>query len=292
MLAEAAPARDPAAFARSFSLEATRPTTAEIAALAGPLAPGTPVYLSAVPTQHPRELVAAAAALRKAGLDPVVHIAARRIAGADALNELLNGLHGEADVRQLLVIGGDVDLSGSFPDALALIQKGRLHEAGIEEVGIASYPEGHPRIAPDRLESALDQKIAAARAAGLRVHIVSQFSFAPDAVVGWLKRLRQCGIAVPVKVGMAGPTSFTALLRYAKRCGVNASLRGLASGVGAGLLGNVGPDRLLAALAMADGIGFASPHYFSFGGVLQTARYACDAAAGRVAAGHGMARSN
>ena len=64
----------------------------------------------------------------------------------------------------------------------------------------------------------------------------------------WLKRLRACGIAVPVKVGMAGPTSLTALLRYAKRCGVNASLRGLASGAGAGLIGNVGPDAIVAAL--------------------------------------------
>ena len=124
-----------------------------------------------------------------------------------------------------------------------MIQKGRLREAGIEEIGIAAYPEGHARIPPDRMEAALDQKIAAARAAGLQVHIVSQFSFSPEAVVGWLKRLRQCGIALPVKVGMAGPTSLTALLRYAKRCGVNASLRGLASGAGSGLIGNVGPDR-------------------------------------------------
>jgi methylenetetrahydrofolate reductase (NADPH) len=95
---------------------------------------------------------------------------------------------------------------------------------------------------------------------------------------------------VPVKVGMVGPTSLTALLRYAKRCGVNASLRGLASGAGAGLIGNVGPDAILAALAAASGIGEVSPHYFSFGGVLQTARYACDAAAGRLPATRAIAQ--
>jgi methylenetetrahydrofolate reductase (NADPH) len=207
-----------------------------------------------------------------------VHIAARRIHVAADLQDLLPRLHAEADVRRLLVIGGDVDTSGPFPDALAVIQKGRLHEAGIEEIGIAGYPEGHARIPADRMEAALDQKIAAARAAGLRVHIASQFSFSPDAVVGWLKRLRQCGIAVPVKVGMAGPTNLTALLRYAKRCGVNASLRGLMSGAGSGLIGNVGPDRIIEALAAASDLGDAAPHYFSFGGVLQTARYARDAA--------------
>jgi methylenetetrahydrofolate reductase (NADPH) len=266
------------AFAHRFSIEATRPSAAEIAVLGDILPPATPIYLSAVPTQSTRELATAAGSLRKAGLEPVAHVAARRLTNAEQLSELLNAVRGEADMRQLLVIGGDVDALGSFPDALAVIQKGRLREAGIEAIGIAGYPEGHARIPPDRMEAALDQKIAAARAAGLQVSIVSQFSFSPDAVVNWLERLRQCGIAVPVKAGMAGPTSLTALLRYAKRCGVNASLRGLASGAGSGLVGNVGPDRILTALAAASGIGDVSAHYFSFGGVVQTARYAVDAA--------------
>ena len=163
----------------NFSLEATRPSAAEIASLAELLPRGTPVYFSAVPTLTAQELVAGAASLRKGGLEPVVHIAARRIRAAADLQDLLTRLHAEADVRRLLVIGGDVDTAGAFPDALAVIQKGRLREAGIEEIGIAGYPEGHARIAADRLEAALDQKIAAARAAGLRVHIVSQFSFSP-----------------------------------------------------------------------------------------------------------------
>ena len=238
-----------AEFARQFSLEATRPSAAEIVSLGKLLPRGTPVYFSAVPTITPQELVAAAVLLRKGGLEPVIHIAARRIATAANLQDLLAALRTEADVRRLLVIGGDVDSAGDFPDALAVIQKGRLREAGIEEIGIAGYPDGHPRIAADRLEAALDQKIAAARAAGLRVHIASQFSFSPDVVVAWLRRLRACGITLPVKVGMAGPTSLTALLRFAKRCGVGASLKGL--GVGAALIGNVGPDAILAALSEA-----------------------------------------
>ena len=265
-------------FARSFSLEATRPNAGEIAVLASLLPPGTPVYFSAVPTIEPPELIAAAALLRKSGLEPIVHIAARRIRAAADLQDLLAGLRGEADVRRLLVIGGDVDTAGPFTDALAVIQKGRLREAGIKEIGIGGYPEGHPRIAPGRLETALDEKIATTAAHGLGVHIVSQFSFSPEHILAWLKRLRACGIAVPVKVGMAGPTSMPALLRYAKRCGVNASLRGLMSGAAAGLLGNVGPDRIIEALNLASDLGDAAPHYFSFGGAVDTARYACSTA--------------
>ena len=81
-----------------------------------------------------------------------------------------------------------------------------------------------------------------------------------------------------------------ALLRYAKRCGVNASLRGLMSGAAAGLIGqvvgSVGPDRIIDALAAASDLGDAAPHYFSFGGAIETARYACEAAAGRLPADH------
>jgi methylenetetrahydrofolate reductase (NADPH) len=274
---------EPAVFARDFSLEATRPGAAEIATLAAILPPATQVYLTAVPTVDPRALITAAAALRKAGLEPVAHIAARRLTSAGQLSELLAGLRGDADLRRLLIIGGDVDASGPFADALAVIQHGRLREAGIEDIGIGSYPEGHPRIPQRRLEEALDQKIAAARAAGLKATIVSQFSFSPERILAWLTRLRACGITVPVKVGMAGPASVTGLLRYARRCGVAASLRGLASGAGSALIGHAGPGAIIEALAAAGDLG-ATAHYFSFGGAVETARYACEAAAGRIAA--------
>jgi methylenetetrahydrofolate reductase (NADPH) len=291
-MAASASVREPTSFARSFSLEATRPGAAEIAALADVLPRGTPVYITAPPTTDPREQITAAAGLRKAGLEPVVHIAARRIVSASDLQNLIAGLRGEADLRRLLVIGGDVEAAGPFPDALAVIQKGGLRAAGIEEIGIGGYPEGHPRIPPGRLESSLDEKIAAATAQGLKAHIASQFSFSPDRILAWLKQLRACGINHPVRIGMAGPTSVPALIRFAKRCGVSASLRGLMSGAAASLIGHVGPDRILAALASADGIGDIAPHYFSFGGTVETARYACDAAAGRHGASRAMAHPN
>ena len=287
-----APAPGAAAFTQRFSLEATRPSAAEIAALSGIVPPATPIYFSAVPTITRQEIVTAAVSLRKAGLEPIIHIAARRLPSAAALQEMLSALRGEADVRRLLVIGGDVDAPGAFSDALAIIQTCRLREAGIEEIGIGAYPEGHPRIPAGRLESALDEKIAAATAHGLRVHIVSQFSFSPERILSWLRRVRAGGISKPVKIGMAGPTNVPALLRYAKRCGVAASLRGLVSGVASGLVGHVGPDRIIEALSVAGNLGDVAAHYFSFGGTLETARYACEAAAGRHGASRAMARSN
>ena len=282
----------PSPFTQSFSLEVTRPGAAEIAELARLLPGGTPVYFTAVPTVGMPEIVAGAVRLRRAGLEPVVHIAARRLASAELLCDLLTRLNGEANIRRLLVIGGDVDSTGPYPDALAVIQKGRLREAGIEAIGIAAYPEGHPRIPPGRLEAALDEKIAAATAQGLGVDIVSQFSFSPERIVAWLEQLRACGINRPVKVGMAGPTSVPALFRFARRCGVAASLRGLFSGAATSLIGHVGPDRILEALAAAEGLGDIAPHYFSFGGTIETARYACEMARRTHDASRAMAHPN
>jgi methylenetetrahydrofolate reductase (NADPH) len=279
--------------ARTFSLEATRPSIAEVGEVAAIVARNTPLYLTSVTTQSLRELAELAAVVRKAGLEPVAHLAARGIANVADLKDFLARVRGEADLRRLLVIAGEIDAHGPFADALAAIQGGGLRQAGIEEIGIAGYPEGHHRFTPEQIAAAFAAKIAAAEAEGLRVRIVSQFSFDPAGIVAWLRQLRASGITLPVNVGMAGPTSLPALLRYAKRCGVKASLHGLMSGAAAALVGHVGPDRIIEALdAAGDEVGDVVPHYFSFGGLLQTARYARDMAAAQTFGGRAINPSN
>jgi methylenetetrahydrofolate reductase (NADPH) len=226
-----------------------------------------------VPGQEMAQHAAVAALARRNGLEPVPHLAARRIVSETALRDFLSRARNTADVRRVLVVAGDVEPQGPFTDALTLIRSGLLRQFGITEIGVAGYPEGHPKIAADRLAAALRDKIAEAEKSGLNLHIVSQFSFAPQEIVAWLKALRAQGIMLPVKVGMAGPTKITALLRYARRCGVGASLTGLMSGAAIGLLGNLGPDKIIDALYAAD-LADVQAHYFSFGGVIDTARYA------------------
>jgi methylenetetrahydrofolate reductase (NADPH) len=287
MLAAVTPQGAAGSFAARFSVEATRPTADEVAAMAAALPRGTEIYITAVPKLTADELVTAATRIRASGLEPVAHIAARMLPSAAALDELMRRLTGEAALTRLLILGGDAEVFGPFADALSIIQKGRLGTYGIVEVGIGGYPEGHPRIPPARLEASLDEKIALAAAQGLAVHIVSQFSFSGERIVAWLRQLRTCGIRLPVKVGLVGPTSVPALVRFARRCGVSTSLRGLMSGTAAALVGHLGPDRIIAEIAAADGLGDIAAHYFSFGGCVETARYACDAAHGT----HGVRRA-
>jgi methylenetetrahydrofolate reductase (NADPH) len=276
-----------AAFMRGTSLEATRPTADDIAALKAPSAPGARVYLSAVPSRPQEEVVAQAQAVRDAGLEPVPHLAVRNFANAEALRRFVDRLTGEAGVRRLLVIAGDrADAAGPFLGALEAIDSGMISR-NIETIGISGYPDGHPRIAQHELDRLLAAKIEAAEATGLKVEIVTQFCLDAAPIIVWLKRLRAHGVDHPVRVGLAGPTSLTTLMRYARRCGVRASTQGLARNAGLvkRLLGASAPDGIIRTLIEAnrDGeLGEISPHLFSFGGVGATARWAASAAAGRI----------
>ncbi len=263
-----------AAFMAGFSLEATRPTDADIAAL-GILTRGTRIYISAVPGRPAEEVIAAAIRLRSAGLEPVPHVAVRNFASADALDEFLARLNGEAGVRRALVIAGDRAECGPFRRSLDAIDSGVLRRRGIRAIGIAGYPDGHPRIGREELDRALAEKIAAAEATGLAVEIVTQFCFDAHAILNSIARLRGFGFEHPIRVGLAGPTGLASLLRYATRCGVRASAQVLATR--AGLLRQMFamavPDDLVRTLAEAAPAN-VSTHFFSFGGLPASARWA------------------
>jgi methylenetetrahydrofolate reductase (NADPH) len=276
------------AFMRGASIEATRPTANDVDALKTAAAPGTPIYLSAVPTRPQEDVVGQAALVRAAELEPVPHLAVRNFASPDALGRFLDRLTGEAGVRRLLVIAGDrAEPAGPFHGALEAIDSGLISRRGIVEIGISGYPDGHPRIAPHELDRLLAAKLEAAQQTGLAVQIVTQFCLDAVPLIAWLKKLRDHGIDHPVRVGMAGPTSLSTLMRYAKRCGVRASTQGLARNAGLikHLLGASAPDGIVRALIEAnrDGeLGDIAPHLFSFGGIGATARWAGATAAGKI----------
>ena len=94
-------------FVRGFSLEATRPSADDVAALADIAEAGTRVYVSAVATRAPQEVVESAIRLHAKGFMAVPHVAVRMFASVAALDEFLNTLSGEAGVDRILVIAGD-----------------------------------------------------------------------------------------------------------------------------------------------------------------------------------------
>jgi methylenetetrahydrofolate reductase (NADPH) len=271
-----------AAFMSGFSVEATRPSDADIAALAV-LPRGTRVYVSAVPHRPMDESISAAIRLRVAGLEPVPHVAVRNFASVGALDDFLAHLNGEAEVRRVLVIAGDRGEHGPFRSAADAIDSGLFRRRGIRALGIAGYPEGHPKIGNDVLFKVLAEKIAAAEATGLAVEIVTQFCFDARAILDYVARLRAFGFEQPLRIGLVGPTNLSALLRYAGRCGVRASAQALArrSGMLRQVFALTVPDDLIRALAEA-APSRVSAHLFSFGGLPATARWAQAVADGRI----------
>jgi methylenetetrahydrofolate reductase (NADPH) len=254
------------AFMRGYSIEATRPTADDIAALAGIVPAGTSIYISAVPGQRADEAVEHATRLRKSGFEPVPHLAVRTFATAGEI---------ERDPP-----------AGPLRGALDVIDSGVFQRHGIRQVGIAGYPEGHPRIPEHRLDRALADKVAAAEATGLRLHIVTQFCFDAEAIIGWIRRLREFGFDTPVQIGLAGPTSLATLVRYASRCGVSASVQGLARNAGLmrQLFAMSAPDAIVRRLAAArEQLGDVEAHFFSFGGLVRTARWASAVELGHIA---------
>jgi methylenetetrahydrofolate reductase (NADPH) len=271
---------------QGVSLEATFPRRAELDATRRILPPGIPLYLSLPLSHAPAELGGLATQVRMAGFEPVPHIAARSLTSRDEAHDLLARLNGEAGVTRALVIAGDADQpAGPFADALSLIESDLFECNGFTAIGIAAYPDGHPRIANVALASALTKKLDAIYSRGLSADIVSQFCFDGERVIAWLRQLRYLRVDVPIKLGVTGPASLRALLRYALKCGVRTAAKGARNTPAVQLLTESRPDRMLKTLSQITALstGSVSVHVFSFGGLLKTARWVAAAAAGEVA---------
>jgi methylenetetrahydrofolate reductase (NADPH) len=216
----------------------------------------------------------------------VPHITVRTFSDVASFDHYLARMNQEAGVQRALVISGDRDQpEGPFRDAIEAIDSGILQRHGIRHIGIAGYPDGHERISEQELDRALRAKIAIADDIGLEVYVVTQFGFDASRIMSWIGRVRDFGLELPVRIGLAGPSNIATLLRYAQRCGVKASAQGLArqSGLARHMFGMSAPDGLVRALADAGPrLGEVTLHFFSFGGIAATARWASAVAAGRI----------
>jgi methylenetetrahydrofolate reductase (NADPH) len=276
------------AFLSDFSVEVTRPKLTDLEAIRDTAGAGTRVYVSAIPTRPSTELIEQSAMTRQCGLEPIPHIAVRNYTSRDELSSLIGRLSQEAGVKRVLIISGDRgDSAGPFTASLEIIESGILQQHGITHVSIAGHPDGHPVVADDVMHRALVAKIEAAEQSGLEADIVTQFGFDAQAITRWVMKMRDLGIEAPIRIGLAGPTNLTTLLKYAQRCGVKASIGGITkhAGLVKNLFGVSAPDsvvRVLAGENATGSLGTVAVHYFSFGGVAATSKWAAHAAQGRI----------
>ena len=268
---------------QGYSAEVTARDKKSLECAPDMMPPGSEVFVAAIPGESLDRVVAAAAQIRKAGLVPVPHIVARNLESRAVLEDLIARLVGEAGLDRALVLGGDRDHpAGEFDSSLQLIETGVFQRNGIGRIGLACYPEGHPRVADQILEEARASKLVAAGKAGLDVWLVSQFCFDPKPVIALAERMRALGVKAPFRVGVAGPAERTTLIKYALMCGVGASMRALKErqDLAMSVLTGETPEALLTEVAVAQArnpaLGIDSVHFFTFGALAKSAQFASE----------------
>jgi methylenetetrahydrofolate reductase (NADPH) len=245
----------------------------QLEALQENFAGGCDVTITFLPGDNFRCNVETAAALRCAGYNPVPHIAAREIPSREALDDFLARLRGEADVRRVLLIAGDVaGARGPFKASRDVVGTGLLQKQGIESVSVAGHPEGHPfldNVATFKLLGAWQDF---ARESGIHIDVLTQFCFESTPILDWLGQLKTHGVTLPVIIGLAGPATPATLTKFALRCGIGNSMRALRNQIGrfGRLLVDTGPDDVMRGLVAAprEATSLISGfHLFPFGGL-------------------------
>ena len=228
------------------------------------------VTVTASPSKGLEATIDLAERLAGHGYTAVPHLAARMITGRTELAELCERLTGKG-INRVFVPGGDVEPAGDYPDALSLLEDLTVLGRPFTQVGITGYPESHPTINDDLTVQAMWDKRRHA------THVVSNLTFDPAVVRGWIRRMRDRGITMPLLLGVPGPVERTKLLAMATRIGVGESTRFLAKHKGTfarlaapgGFTGEKFLEQCAPALAMPDAF-VEGLHVFTFNQIAET----------------------
>lgn len=180
-----------------------------------------PVTVTASGAKGLEATLSLAETLARQGYVCVPHLAARMITGHSELVEIRARL-AESGITRVFVPGGDVDPVGDYSDAFSLLADLTTLAQPFEQIGIAGYPETHPKIVDDLTVQAMWDKRRHA------THVVSNLTFDAAAIKSWVGRMRGRGVTMPLLLGMPGPIDRTKLLAMATKIGVGESTRFLA----------------------------------------------------------------
>jgi methylenetetrahydrofolate reductase (NADPH) len=264
-------------YLRTASIEITGKQIDKIPLLRQGFAAGSTVFVALIDAAELDAQIAAVAALRAEGYNPIPHIPARFVRDEDDLKRRLEAFVTKAGVTDVLALGGGAPQPiGKYDAAIQILETGAFQQAGIKRIGIAGHPEGNPDITKIHGEAmllqALKQKNDWLKANKLEGFIATQFLFDAIPVAHWASELRAAGIDLPIHVGVPGPASIKTLVKYAAMCGVGNSARFIrkqALNV-TKLLSVSEPtefvDQLATLLFDKPELGIAAPHLYPFGG--------------------------
>lgn len=228
------------------------------------------VTVTASPGKGLGETLDLAERLTAYGYTVVPHLAARMVSGRSELAEICDRLTGK-EITRVFVPGGDAQPVGDYADALSLLEDLTALGRPFTHVGVTGYPESHPAINDDlTVQSMWDKRRHA-------THVVSNLTFDPSAIRGWIRRMRDRGITMPLLLGIPGPVERAKLLAMATKIGVGESTRFLVKNkrtfarlaAPGGFTGERFLEQCAPALAMPDAL-VEGLHVFTFNQIAET----------------------
>lgn len=246
-----------------------------------PIEEGTYVSITCSPVHGIDPTLELMDSLANRNLKLIPHVAARVVKDRQHLRDILARIEG-AGVNSVFCPGGDApEAFGIYGSSIQMLRDMADIGHDIEEVGVASHPEGHALVDDDTLVNILLEKQEIAN------YLVTQMCFDPLLLVNWLRAIREAGVTLQAWIGLPGVADRGKLFKLSMRIGVGQSAKLLLRQKD--LLKKMlqlkpyQPDELLAGLEPYiedDFLNIPGFHLFSFNDIERTEQWRRDAIRG------------
>lgn len=208
------------------TMEITPKGAEKIDNFANHLPKGSRVFITFLPGSDIADTIATAVRLRREGMTPIPHLAARSIPNLAFLQTNLARLVKEAAVDHCLLIGGGVAKPlGDFHASIQLLETGLFEQHGFKHIFVAGHPEGSPDFPMKDHWTALAQKQKFMERTKIILEITTQFCFAAPPVIDYADQLVKNGITMKLRVGIPGLATIKTLFAHATACGIGPSMK-------------------------------------------------------------------
>ncbi len=189
------------------------------------LPPGAHVSVTCSPAKGIAETQRYAEQLVRDGFSVVPHFAGRMVESKQHAVDLAAWTR-DLGLREVYVIAGDApEQLGPYEGAAAFMRDFLEAGPGVDGLGFAGYPDGHPLIPDEVVDEQLHIKQALVAEFGIGGWISTQMCFDDAKVRSWIELERSRGIELPIRLGVPGVVDRTRLMKMGTRLGIGTSLR-------------------------------------------------------------------
>jgi len=168
------------------------------------------IFITWLPNQEKEDIIKKVEEVFLLGKNPIPHIPAKRIKSRKQAYYLSNEL--SKYCRKVLLIGGSGIPTGVYSKVSQIIDTNAFDNF---EIGVAGFPEGNGKLTYDQSMEILKSKDYAD-------FVVTQWSLSKKSIKRFLD-----DSPLPVYLGIPNKCSIKKLMKFAKLCGIQNSIRGI-----------------------------------------------------------------